>query len=247
MASSPAEFYRTLPPISKIYGTICFATTVAFHLGLLSLGWLFLDYELVIRKLQIWRLLTNFFFLGPFSMHFGMRMLMIARYGVQLEKASFENRTADFLYMFITTIFTALALTFAISPLRTFFLSNSLVFMLVYVWSREFATSNVNIMGLAQLKGFYLPWALLAVNTMFGAPFIPDLLGIIIGHIYYFLTVLYPRSTGRYLLLTPQWVHTLVSKYALFRPASSPTATPQPRPAATGRSFTGRSYRLNQD
>ncbi|KAL3688408.1 hypothetical protein R1sor_014717 [Riccia sorocarpa] len=244
--SSPAEFYHSLPPISKIYGTACFAFTVAFQLGLLNPGWLYLDYPLVIRKLQIWRLLTNFFFLGPFSMHFGMRMLMIARYGVQLEKTTFENRTADFLYMFVTTMFTALAVTFAVPPLRTFFLSNGLVFMLVYVWSREFATSRVNIMGL-QFKGFYLPWALLAVNTMFGAPLLPDLFGIIIGHVYYFLTVLYPRSSGKYLLLTPRWVHNLVAKYSFLRPKTSSTAAPQPPPAATGRAFTGRSYRLSQD
>ncbi|KAL2630499.1 hypothetical protein R1flu_015185 [Riccia fluitans] len=244
--SSPAEFYHSLPPISKFYGTACFAFTVAYQLGLLNPGWLLLDYHYVIRKLQIWRLLTNFFFLGPFSMPFGMRMLMIARYGVQLEKATFENRPADFLYMFITTMFTALALTFAIPPLRTYFLSNSLVYMLVYIWSREFATSRVNILGV-QFQGFYLPWVLLAVNTMFGAPWMPDLFGIVIGHMYYFLTVLYPRSTGKYLLLTPGWVRNLVARCAFLRPASSSTTTPQPPPAATGRAFTGRSYRLSQD
>lgn len=54
-----------------------------------------------------------------------------------------------------------------------------------------------------------MPWALLAVNTMFGHPFLVDLLGIVVGHIYYFLTVLHPQATGHNYLKTPRWVYPL--------------------------------------
>ncbi|RWW69164.1 hypothetical protein BHE74_00023270, partial [Ensete ventricosum] len=53
----------------------------------------------------VWRLFTNFFFLGKFSINFGIRLLMMyvfqARYGVQLEKGPFDKRTADFLWMML--------------------------------------------------------------------------------------------------------------------------------------------------
>lgn len=57
------------------------------------------------------------------------------------------------------------------------------------------------------LQAFYLPWAMLALDVIFGSPLMPDLLGIIAGHLYYFLTVLHPLATGKNLLQTPKWVY----------------------------------------
>ena len=42
------------------------------------------------------------------------------------------------------------------------FLSSSLVFMLLYLWSRENPNANTSIMGLVTLKAFYLPWGMMA-------------------------------------------------------------------------------------
>ncbi|KAF6159549.1 hypothetical protein GIB67_032320 [Kingdonia uniflora] len=70
------------------------------------------------------------------------------------------------------------------------YLGISLVFMLLYVWSREFPIAQVNIYGLVSLKAFYLPWAMLALDVIFGSPIMPDLLGIMAGHLYYFLTAI---------------------------------------------------------
>ena len=149
--SSPAEYYNSLPPVSKAYGTFFLLTTTCYQLGLINPYYIYLDYNLVVKKLQIWRLVTNFFFLGPFSINFAIRLLLIARYVVQLERGPFDRRTADFLWMMI---FAALyLLVFAIVPaLRSGFLGIPLVFMLVYIWTREFPNAQVNISGLFMLK-----------------------------------------------------------------------------------------------
>lgn len=121
-----------------------------------------------------------------------------------------------------------------IPPLASPFLGISLVFMLLYVWSRELPDVQVNLYGLVALKvrtpseglgferdalsvltsaggwrsqAFYLPWAMLALDVIFGSPILPDLLGIVAGHVYYFLTVLHPLSTGQNLLKTPLWLY----------------------------------------
>ncbi|KAG4189762.1 hypothetical protein ERO13_A08G243800v2 [Gossypium hirsutum] len=192
---------------------------------------------------QVWRLFTNFFFLEKFSINFGIRLLLIARYGVQLEKGPFERRTADFLWMMIFGALTLLVLS-AIPIFRTPFLGVSLVFMLLYVWSREFPNAQINIYGLVTLKSFYLPWAMLALDVIFGSKLIPDLLGIIAGHLYYFLTVLHPLATGKVFLKTPMWVNKLVARYRIGAPSQpSRSAAQSDRP--TGVAFSGRSYRLN--
>nr|KJB27179.1 hypothetical protein B456_004G282600 [Gossypium raimondii] len=169
---------------------------------------------------------------------------MIARYGVQLEKGPFERRTADFLWMMIFGALSLLVLS-AIPIFRTPFLGVSLVFMLLYVWSREFPNAQINIYGLVTLKAFYLPWAMLALDVIFGSELIPDLLGIIAGHLYYFLTVLHPLATGKVFLKTPMWVNKLVARYRIGAPSrpSSRSAAPSDRP--TGVAFSGRSYRLS--
>ncbi|KAL9224092.1 hypothetical protein vseg_000161 [Gypsophila vaccaria] len=251
--SSPAEWYNSLPPISKGYGTLCLAFTTAVQLGLLKpyyIAWL---PSLAFKKFQLWRLLTNFFFLGPFSVNFGIRLLMVARYGVQLEQGPFDRRTADFLWMMIFGTVTLLALT--IFPyFDSAFLGVSLVFMLLYVWSREFPTSNVNIYGLFTLKAFYLPWVMLALDVIFGSPLGPDLLGIVAGHLYYFLTVLHPLAGGKNILKTPLWVRRIVARLRLGSPATNRAgggggggvATGAPvQPERNTGAFRGRAYRLN--
>ncbi|KAL5572524.1 hypothetical protein UlMin_022121 [Ulmus minor] len=241
--SSPAEFYNSLPPISKAYGTACLLTTVGYQLGLYDYTHIALYYPYVIYKVQVWRLITNFFFLGGFSINFGIRLLMIARYGVQLEKGPFDRRTGDFLWMMIFGALSLLVLSI-IPIFETPFLGISLVFMLVYVWSREFPNANINIYGLVQLKAFYLPWAMLALDVIFGSKIIPDLLGIIAGHLYYFLTVLHPLAGGKNMLKTPMWVHRIVARWRIG--AAQPSSRTQAQPESnTGGAFRGRSYRLS--
>lgn len=52
-----------------------------------------------------------------------------------------------------------------------------------------------------------MPWAMLALDVIFGSPLMPDLLGIIAGHLYYFLTVLHPLAGGKNIIKTPTWVY----------------------------------------
>ncbi|KAK4796730.1 hypothetical protein SAY86_029056 [Trapa natans] len=203
------RWYQSLPPISKGFGTLCVASTILYHLGLFNPLYAALWYRAVFYQFQVWRLITNFFFLGEFSVNFGIRLLMIARYGVQLEQGPFERRTADFLWMMIFGALSLLALA-AIPILYTPFLGVSLVFMLLYVWSREYPNAQINIYGLVALKAFYLPWAMLVLDVIFGSPIIPDLLGIIAGHLYYFLTVLHPLASGREVLRTPRWMYPFI-------------------------------------
>ncbi|KAK9131078.1 hypothetical protein Sjap_011565 [Stephania japonica] len=243
--SSPAEYYNSLPPISKAYGTLCLLTTTAYQLGILKPDFLLLWFPFVFKRLQVWRLVTNFFFLGPFSINFGIRLLMIARYGVQLEKGPFEGCTADFLWMMIFGAFSLLALSI-IPILWSPFLGVSLVFMLLYVWSREFPNAQINLYGLVALKAFYFPWAMLVLDVLFGQSLVPDLLGIVAGHLYYFLTVLHPLAGGKNILRTPNWVHNLVRRWGIAYHANSRPAQADRTAGAAGTAFRGRSYRLNR-
>ncbi|CAI9273933.1 unnamed protein product [Lactuca saligna] len=237
--TTPKEYYNSLPPVAKTYATICLVTTGAYHLGLYYPDTIALVYKDVFKQFQIWRLITNFLFLGPFSLPFAFHLLMILRYGVSLERGPFDKRTADYVWMFFFGSFSLLAVA-AVPFLWSPFMGASLVFMIVYVWSRELPNTRINIQGLVELKGFYLPWAMLALDLVFGNPLMPDLLGIGVGHLYYFLTVLHPLAGGRDLCKTPLWVHKLVACWGKGYQMNSPVQ----RDPATGVAFRGGSYRV---
>ncbi|KAF1891812.1 hypothetical protein Lal_00031621 [Lupinus albus] len=200
------SYYRSLPPVSKIYGVTCLMTTAAYYLQLYDAWNIALDYGLVFKRFQVWRLITNFFFLGPFSLPFAVRLIMIAKYGVSLERGPFDKRTADYVWMFIFGALSLLVMA-AVPFLRSPFMGTSLVFMIAYIWGREFPNARINIYGVVSLKGFYLPWALLALDLIFGNPIIPNIIGMLAGHIYYFLSVLHPLSGGKFKLNTPFLVY----------------------------------------
>lgn len=238
--STPGEYYRSLPPVSKFYGIVCLMTTAAYELDLIAFHSIMLDYEAVFKRFQVWRLITNFFFLAAFSFRFAFLFISILRYSVKLERGTFDKRTADYVCMFL---FGALSLlvTSVIPYLRLYTYGPSMVFMIIYVWSRETPNATVAFYDLVRFKAFYLPWLLLVIEVMIGFSMKPALLGIVIGHLYYFLTVLYPLSGGKFHIKTPLFVHKLVARWGEGAQMNSPV--PQDPHAEVA--FRGRSYRLN--
>ena len=89
-----------------------------------------------------------------------------------------------------------------------FFLGSALTIMLVYVWSRRNPFVRMNFFGLLNFQAPYLPWVLLAFSLLLGNSIIVDLMGIIVGHIYYFLEDIFPRQQGGFKILrTPRFLY----------------------------------------
>ncbi|KAF8412441.1 hypothetical protein HHK36_000405 [Tetracentron sinense] len=266
--STPGEYYRSLPPVSKAYGVACLMTTSAFYLQLYDPMILALFYERVLKHFQVWRLITNFFFLGPFSFRFAVRLLMIARYGVLLEKGPYDKRTADFVWMLIFGALSILERDLD-PPSDELHLGASLHMCAMSICNSchslllaslhggflgfhdclclelrvpECTNQHIRCCDLEGIDyGFYLPWALLALDLILGNSLKPDIIGMVAGHLYYFLTVLHPLAGGKFILKTPLWVHKFVAYWGEGTQINSPV---QPDPSA-GVAFRGRSYRLN--
>lgn len=48
-----SRWYNSLPPISKAYGTLCLASTIAVQIGVLAPGHIALAYEYVFYRFQV--------------------------------------------------------------------------------------------------------------------------------------------------------------------------------------------------
>ncbi|KAL0626013.1 Derlin-3 [Plecturocebus cupreus] len=215
-----AEFLQ-VPAVTRAYTAACVLTTAAVQLELLSPFQLYFNPHLVFRKFQVWRLVTNFLFFGPLGFSFFFNMLFVFRYCRMLEEGSFRGRTADFVFMFLFggVLMTLLGLLGSL-----FFLGQALMAMLVYVWSRRSPRVRVNFFGLVTFQAPFLPWALMGFSLLLGNSILVDLLGIAVGHIYYFLEDVFPNQPGgKRLLLTPGFL-----KLLLDAPAEDPNYLPLP-------------------
>jgi len=179
------------------------ATTVLVQLEFVQPFLLHLDFPSLTQKLEVWRLLTNFCFFGPFGMPFVFSLFFMVRYGRELEAKRFEGRAGDFLWALILMGLVQVAVAFAIVPLP--FLAQGLLSSIVYLWSREYADQVLSIFGLFNVQGFYFPWVLVAIRVLMGGSPVDDLVGIFAGHCYYFC-----EDVQNYKLTAPRLLSSLV-------------------------------------
>ncbi|XP_048819964.1 derlin-3-like isoform X3 [Lagopus muta] len=199
-----AQEYLGMPAVTRAYTTACVLTTAAVQLEFITPFQLYFNPDLIFRKLQIWRLITNFLFFGPLGFSFFFNMIFLYRYCRMLEEGSFRGRTADFVFMFL---FGGFLMTLFGLFASLFFLGQAFTIMLVYVWSRRNPYIRMNFFGLLNFQAPFLPWVLMGFSLLLGNSIIIDLLGIAVGHIYYFLEDVFPNQPGgKKLLLTPSFL-----------------------------------------
>jgi len=184
-----------IPLVSRIYLFATLAITSACFLDFVSPLTLYFNWDLACKG-QYWRFFTSFFFFGNFSLDFVFHMYFVMRYCRLLEEGWFRGRTADFILL-LTFGAVSMILTASLFPFfsRIKFLGHSLTFMMVYLWSRDPDNAHVQMsfLGIMQFKAPYLPWILMGFSLLIGTPVEMDLLGIIIGHVFYFCDQIYPH------------------------------------------------------
>ncbi|KAK2171143.1 hypothetical protein NP493_1099g00017 [Ridgeia piscesae] len=194
--------YMQMPPVTRAYTTACVLTTLAVQLDLITPFQLYFNPDLILRHYQLWRLVTNFMFFGTIGFNFLFNMIFTYRYCRMLEEGSFRGRTADFFFMFL---FGGFLMTVVALFVNLVFLGQAFTIMLVYVWSRRNPYVRMNFFGLLNFQAPYLPWVLLAFSLLLGNSVVVDMMGIAIGHIYYFLEDVFPEQAGGFkILVTPQ-------------------------------------------
>lgn len=85
-----------------------------------------------------------------------------------------------------------------------YFLSQAFSFVVIYLWAKHNPATRVSFLGIFVFEAVYLPWFYLGLSALL-EPSFPwvDILGIVVGHVAYYLDEVYPRVTGRRLLAAP--------------------------------------------
>ena len=192
---NPVSWYFDIPVISRLYLTVAATTTALCSLEIISPLSLYFNFKLIVGKGEIWRLFTNFVFFGMPGLDFLFHMYFLLRYCKLLEDNSFRGRTADFLYLLMFGMFSmSLIAPFLNIP----FYGSSLTFMMVYIWARRNEHVRMSFLGLFPFQASYLPWVLLSFSLLLTGgsatqSVIVDSIGIVVGHVYFFVDDILPE------------------------------------------------------
>ena len=218
--ADPFSWYNTLPLVSRCYLTGAVATSAACFFEFVSPLTLYYNYDLIFHRGHYWRIFSSFLFFGPFSLDFLFHMYFVIRYCRLLEDGKFRDRPADLIFMIIFGIASMLTLCACFETFsRIKFLGHSLSFMMVYVWARGRENEHVrlSLLGLYDFNAPYLPWVLFLFSLFLGNPASTDLLGIVVGHVYFFFDQVYPRVANlrqwplKKIMVTPFILEYLIS------------------------------------
>lgn len=65
--------------------------------------------------------------------------------------------------------------------------------MMLYLWSRRNPTVQINFLEIFHFRAPFLPWFLMLFVVMFGFSPKNDIVGICVGHLYYYLEDVVPK------------------------------------------------------
>ena len=152
---------------------------------------------------QYWRVLTTFIYFGPPSLDLIFHLFFMSRYSRLLEAGANSPATFSWLLLYATTTLLTLSSFTPSVP----FLGHSLSQVLVYVWSRRNPDTRLAFLGLLVFNAPYLPWVLMAFSLfMHGTIPKDEILGVVVGHVYYFFSDVWPGLyPGSRPMDPPEW------------------------------------------
>jgi len=246
-----ADWYNDIPQMTKYWFTADVILPMAAKLGLVGLGNLALflqpEVNLVWENFHIWRPITSLFaypITPQTGFHYLMMLYFLYQYSNRLEKDDFAGKPADMSYMLLIIYAVTIVIGFI---MKMAFLFEIPIMAVLYVWCQLNKNMQVRFFFGIQLQAQYLPWVLCLFNMIVKGGGMIELIGIFVGHVYYFLKFRYAQDFGGPdLLKTPQW---LIEYFPNQRPGvsgfgSAPSRAQPSAPPQNRGSFFGRGRRL---
>uniref|UniRef100_A0A8C9JTW5 Derlin n=1 Tax=Panthera tigris altaica TaxID=74533 RepID=A0A8C9JTW5_PANTA len=206
--SDIGDWFRSIPAITRYWFAATVAVPLVGKLGLISPAYFFLWPEAFLYRFQIWRPITATFYfpVGPGTgFLYLVNLYFLYQYSTRLETGAFDGRPADYLFMllfnWICIVITGLAMDMQL-------LMIPLIMSVLYVWAQLNRDMIVSFWFGTRFKACYLPWVILGFNYIIGGSVINELIGNLVGHLYFFLMFRYPMDLGgRNFLSTPQFLY----------------------------------------
>ncbi|RNF20354.1 Derlin-2/3 [Trypanosoma conorhini] len=231
MAQSFDSWLNSLGPLTRYALGAVVLLTAGASLRVIPLDYILL-FPSAFTELQLWRLLTAAFFFGGFSFPWLLSVAMFVSYLNYNETYDFKGKSGDFLWMGLILILANAVGGLLLGLLVTSF---ALLMSLCWVFCKRHPELRMNLYNF-EFHANTFPWILLVFHLILGQSILEDLLGIVVGHGFFFCRDVLPRTHGIDPLRTPAWFLRYVlpnagpGGVATLYPASHPQAGRFARP-----------------
>jgi Derlin-2/3 len=186
---------KDFPPITRMYLILSILANIMCFAQIIKPIHLFLNFQLIIFHYNFWRLFSHAFFFGQIGIKAFFYIFFFSRYSKALEMYSFQGKKENYLYLLIFG--NSIMVLFKLFIYEAQFLGPAITNMIVYLWGKKNAQQQINLVNILHIRGSSLPFVLtLSSLAMKQKTLKLDLLGIIAGHLYYYLEEIYPRLIG---------------------------------------------------
>lgn len=186
---------KDFPPITRMYLILSILANIMCFAQIIKPIHLFLNFQLIIFHFNFWRLFSHAFFFGQIGIKAFFYIFFFSRYSKALEMYSFQGKKENYLYLLIFG--NSIMILFKLFIYEAQFLGPAITNMIVYLWGKKNAQQQINLVNILHIRGSSLPFVLtLSSLAMKQKTLKLDLLGIIAGHLYYYLEEIYPRLIG---------------------------------------------------
>lgn len=210
----PMESILPNAPVTKLYAFSAVTLSVLCSLKVLEINDVFY-HPLVVKMNGEWyRLFTGLIFYGDFNVQSLVSLISFSKIASDIESVAFAGNSADFI---IFLLFGAISNWIIASFTNQIIFSTILRSMVFYYYSKSFKDQTMRIQGLPfDIKGSFAPFIITALSLYEGGPknVIFDVLGIVVGHIYYFIHDVMQVRYGTSLLQAPVFLRKLLNNFA---------------------------------
>lgn len=204
MSSDIGDWYRSIPQITRCWFTGSIVLPLVGKIGIVNVFHMILNFDLIFYHFQIWRPVTAalYYPITPQTgFHYLINLYFLYSYSSRLESGHFDGRPADMTFMLLFNWLCLVIIGF-IGELPL--LMDPLIISVLYVWCQMNKDQIVQFWFGTQFKAMYLPWVLVGFNMVIKGFSMSQILGILVGHLYFFLSFKYPQDFGgREFLRTP--------------------------------------------
>lgn len=196
-----------VPPVTRCIAISIVLVTLLVYTDTVSPYSLFYS-PLFLKKFEVWRVFTTFLYFGKPTLDVFMHIVFLYRYSKMLEEGCINTSDYFWMILVISSILFVISNIYGIPTLGTSFSST-----ITYIWTKRNPRAIVQIFGFISFPAFYLPFILPGFMLLSRRSIsIDDILGIAVGHVFYYFRDVYPRW-GRNVFATPCWVKRIFNEH----------------------------------
>jgi Derlin-2/3 len=205
------EVWNAVPALTRTWGLLIWAAGACVRFRWSPARFLFFDARVLFRGRQLWRLLTCPFCMWEIGMGLVFHVVTTFYFIGRLESRHYKDRKSQMVFTFLVIeVFTV-----ALSAIwESADIASSMAFAFVWIYSKLYSTEQAHFFFFANLPMQYFPLAMVALMLYYGQSLRSTILGLIVGHIVFYLLFVLPVIINRPILKTPRILKRLFSEIA---------------------------------